>query len=97
LATPNASRADRARHDAACALLGTTIRTLRKGQRLTQKDLAQRTGLRANSLSHVERGTRNVTLFNVLRLAVAFNVPPSRLLSPCDTQPAVLPLRADQA
>ena len=96
LATPKSSRADRARQDAACALLGTTIRTLRKGQRLTQKDLAQRTGLRANYISQVERGTRNVTLFNVLRLAVALGVPPSRLLHPFDTQPALLPPRADQ-
>jgi DNA-binding Xre family transcriptional regulator len=97
LATPKSSCADRARQDAACALRGTTIRTLWKGQRLTQKDLAQRTGLRANDLSQVERGTRNVTLFNLLRLAVALGVPPSRLLHPFDTQPALLPPRADQA
>jgi DNA-binding XRE family transcriptional regulator len=71
LATPTPPRADRARQDAACALLGMTIRTLRRRQRLTQQDLAQRTGLRANDISQVERGTRNVTLFNLLRLAVA--------------------------
>jgi DNA-binding XRE family transcriptional regulator len=97
LATPNASHADRARQDAACGLLGATIRALRKGQHLKQKDLAQRTGLRTNYISQVERGKRNVTLFNLLRLAVALNVPPSRLLDPFDTQPAVLPRRADQA
>jgi DNA-binding XRE family transcriptional regulator len=96
LATPKSSRADRARQDAACALLGTTIRTLRKDQRLTQQDLAHRTGLRANYISQVERGTRNVTLFNLLRLAVALGVPPARLLHPFDTQPALLPPRADQ-
>lgn len=71
MATPKSSPADRARQDAALHLLGTTIRTLRRSQRLKQKDLAQRTGLRTNYISHVERGTRNVTLFNVLRLAVA--------------------------
>ena len=97
LATPKAPHADRARQDAACGLLGATIRALRKGQRLKQKDLAQRTGLRTNYISQVERGKRNITLFNLLRLAVALNVPPSRLLAPFDTQPDVLPRRADQA
>jgi transcriptional regulator with XRE-family HTH domain len=96
LTTPQASHADRARQDAACGLLGTTIRTLRRSQRLKQKDLAQRTGLRTNYISQVERGTRNVTLFNLLRLAVALEVPPSHLLQPFDTQPRLLPIRADQ-
>jgi DNA-binding Xre family transcriptional regulator len=96
LATSKSSRADRARQDAACALLGTTIRTLRKGKRLTQKDLAHRTGLDANYISQVERGKRNVTLFNLLRLAVALEVPPSHLVSPFDTHAALWPSRADQ-
>jgi hypothetical protein len=44
----------------------------------------------------VERGKRNVTLFNLLRLAVALEVPPSHLVSPFDTHAAVWPPRADQ-
>jgi transcriptional regulator with XRE-family HTH domain len=47
-------------------------------------------------ISQVERGKRNVTLFNLLRLAVALEVLPSHLVSPFDTHAAVWPPRADQ-
>ncbi|MGE3537378.1 MAG: helix-turn-helix domain-containing protein [Candidatus Tectimicrobiota bacterium] len=74
-------------HDPACALLGATIRTLRRRQGLRQADLAVRTGLHRNYISQVEHGQRNVTFLNLLRFASALQVPPSFLLQPLDTRP----------
>jgi hypothetical protein len=47
--------------------------------------------LHRSYIGGIERGGRNVSLQNVLRLAVALDIPPSTLLQPFDTRPDLLP------
>ena len=90
MAKPKAPQADQDTQETVFRLLGTTIRELRKQQRLKQSDLALRTGLARNYISQVELGRRNITVLNLLRLAVALGVPPSSLLSPLDMRPELI-------
>jgi transcriptional regulator with XRE-family HTH domain len=95
LAKPKAPQADQDTQETVFRLLGTTIRALRKQQRLKQSDLALRTGIARNYISQVELGRRNVTVLNLVRLAVALGVPPSSLLSPLDMRPELILSAAD--
>lgn len=47
---------------------------------MTQEDLAEVAGLDRSYVGGVERGERNVSLLNILRLANALRVNPDRLL-----------------
>ena len=49
--------------------LGTFIAFLRKEKRLTQKQLAERTGINQADISKLENGTRNPSLKLLKRLA----------------------------
>lgn len=68
-------------------LFGATVRSRRKARRLTQEDLATKTGLSRSYIGEVERGARNVSLENILRLAAALQVRPATLLQPFNTRP----------
>lgn len=48
---------------------GDAIRICREERHLTQEELAHRAGIHRTYLSDVERGSRNVSLINVERLA----------------------------
>ncbi|WP_309479340.1 helix-turn-helix domain-containing protein [Brevibacillus agri] len=50
---------------------GAAIRKLRMEQKMTQEELAGRTGLHRTYISEVERGERNVSLENIVKLANA--------------------------
>jgi transcriptional regulator with XRE-family HTH domain len=54
-----------------------------KGRReelgLTQEELAERAGIHRTYLSDVERGSRNICLINIERVAVALALQPSEL------------------
>ena len=65
-------------------LLGTTIRQSRQYQGLTQKGLAAKTGLDNSYIGEVERGERNVSVLNVVRIADALGLSVSHLLAPLD-------------
>lgn len=58
---------------------GERVRALRQTADLSQEALAERAGLHRTYVSSLERGQRNVGLDNILKLAVALEVPPSRL------------------
>jgi transcriptional regulator with XRE-family HTH domain len=75
----------------ALQLFGTTVRERRNQLGLTQEDLARKTGLHRSYIGGIERGGRNVSLNNILRLAVALQLPPSHLLQPFDTRRDLLP------
>jgi transcriptional regulator with XRE-family HTH domain len=59
--------------------LGNSIRTKRKALDWSQRELAERTGLHRTYVADVERGTRNVSIVNVFRLARALRVTVSEL------------------
>ena len=56
------------------AEIGEAIRRHRLAQGLTQKDLGQRVGISAQSVSAIEKGTRNPTLSLFVRLVDALDL-----------------------
>jgi transcriptional regulator with XRE-family HTH domain len=59
------------------AAFGAAIRALRKEQGIAQERLALKSGLNRGYYGDVERGERNVSLANILKIADALEVPPS--------------------
>jgi transcriptional regulator with XRE-family HTH domain len=60
--------------------LGATVRELRAGLGISQEVLAERCDLHRTYIGGIERGERNVSLENIVRLATALKVPTSKLL-----------------
>lgn len=65
----------RAGRKTAKAAFGATIRRLRLGKGLSQEALAERASLHRTYVGSIERGERNVSLENMLKLAGALSVP----------------------
>ncbi|CAN7226079.1 helix-turn-helix transcriptional regulator [Variovorax sp. LjRoot175] len=59
---------------------GAAIRAFREERELTQEALAERADLHTTYVSSVERGERNVSLYNIARFAYGLRVPPSELM-----------------
>jgi transcriptional regulator with XRE-family HTH domain len=60
--------------------LGENIRHYRRLKGLTQEELAELTGLHRTYIGGIERGERNVSMLNLVRLARTLEVPLSVLL-----------------
>ena len=58
---------------------GFAVKVRRDELGLTQEELAHRAGIHRTYLSDVERGSRNVCLLNIERLAAALSLPLSAL------------------
>ena len=67
-------------HREAKLILGSTIRQLRVASGYSQERFAEKAGLHRTYIGGVERGERNVSLENIVRIARALRVSPSRLL-----------------
>jgi len=61
--------------------LGRAVRRLREASELSQEELAARCGLHRTYVGGIERGERNVSFGNLLKLARALGVRPSTLLA----------------
>lgn len=61
--------------------LGRAIRELRRSAGISQEGLADRSSLHRTYVGGIERGERNVSFSNLLRLANALGVRPSELLA----------------
>ena len=59
---------------------GARLQTLRKRQGLSQEELAFRCGLHRTYISDIERGARNVSLINIIKIAKALKTKPGNLL-----------------
>jgi predicted transcriptional regulator len=59
---------------------GERLRALRHDKAMTLEQVAELAGLHPNYVGSVERGERNVSLFNIWRIASALGSPPSVLL-----------------
>ena len=60
--------------------VGATIRDLRVRAGYSQELLAEKAGLHRTYVGGVERGERNISLENIVRIAHALDVRPGRLL-----------------
>jgi transcriptional regulator with XRE-family HTH domain len=66
--------------------LGTTVRELRKAAGLSQRELAENSGIAKQAITNIERGATLPTLRTLERLAVALHVPPSEVLRRAEGQ-----------
>jgi transcriptional regulator with XRE-family HTH domain len=67
--------------------LGAAIRSTRLLVHLTQEQLAERAGLHHNYVSSVERGERNLSLYNIVRIAHGLGVTASELMQSLERDP----------
>jgi transcriptional regulator with XRE-family HTH domain len=58
---------------------GYAVRAQREKLDLTQEELAERAGIHRTYLADIERGTRNVALINIERLAASLSLSLSEL------------------
>lgn len=71
-------------------VLGTVarrIRDVRTASNLSQRQLADRAGLKASQIFELETGASNITLRTLTRIAVALAVPPRELLPDAQARP----------
>ena len=61
--------------------LGNNVRRFRRKSGLSQESLASRCGLHRTYIGGIERGERNVSLLNLLRIAEALGVAAGSLLA----------------
>ena len=66
---------------------GKAVRRLRLTRQLSQEELAELAGIHRTYIGDVERGTRNISLINMGRIAQALGVPLSRLIADMETNP----------
>ena len=63
------------------AQLGKAVRERRHSLRLSQEALAEKAGLHWTYIGGIERGERNVSLINIVRVARALEVTPAKLMA----------------
>lgn len=63
-------------------LFGNRLRELRLQRKFSQEKLAELADLHRNYVGGVERGERNVSLLNIVKLARGLKVRPSELIEP---------------
>jgi transcriptional regulator with XRE-family HTH domain len=73
-------QASGAKQDALLKNFGAAVRALRRKLGVSQERLAFAAELDRSYVSDVERGNRNVSLVNIVRIAEALRVTPSELL-----------------
>ncbi|MDE2125257.1 MAG: helix-turn-helix transcriptional regulator [Armatimonadetes bacterium] len=66
----------------ALALLGQQIRKTRKARGISQEDFAAEAGLGRSYYGGVERGERNLSALNLMRIAAALHVEVGELFPP---------------
>lgn len=71
--------------------LGLAIRAWRVQRKLSQEDLAYEAGVHRTYLGGIERGERNPSYTNLLRIASALEVPLSELIARAEAELASKP------
>lgn len=62
------------------AAIGATVRARRQEFGVSQESLALATGIDRSHMGRIERGERNLSVLNLIRIAEALNISPSKLL-----------------
>lgn len=65
----------------ATAAFGERVRARRQELGLSQEALADRSGVHWTFLGQVERGRRNISLHNILKLAAGLDIDPGELVA----------------
>jgi transcriptional regulator with XRE-family HTH domain len=65
---------------AAAGTFGDRVRKRRQDLGWSQEKLAEKSGLHWTYISSIERGERNISLLNILRVAEALDVDPGKLV-----------------
>ncbi|MBZ9993993.1 helix-turn-helix domain-containing protein [Mesorhizobium sp. BH1-1-4] len=68
--------------------IGVTVQRLRKRQKMTLNDLAQKSGLSISAVSKIENGQVSPTYETIMRLAVGLNVDVTELFGGSPTRPS---------
>ena len=66
---------------------GRRVRRQRKALGLTQEDVAERSTLHVSYVAQVERGERNISLTNILKVADALDLDPGDLVAGLEPPP----------
>jgi len=64
---------------------GIAVKRFRKQLNISQEEFAYRSGLHRTYISSVERGNRNVSLYNFFRIANALEITPGELVKEIET------------
>ena len=67
-------------YDVCLKAIGCTIRELRKNLGFSQEELAHRSSIDRSHMGKIERGERNVSVVNIIRISRALHCAPSELL-----------------
>jgi transcriptional regulator with XRE-family HTH domain len=69
------------RDDAFIKKFGKNLKELRRRKKISQEELAYRTGLELSQIGRIERGTINTSISNIYLIALALDVAPADLFS----------------
>jgi transcriptional regulator with XRE-family HTH domain len=61
-------------------LFGLRVKKIRQNLKLSQEDLAAIADLDRTYISGIERGKRNISLINIVKLSSSLNITPSELM-----------------
>jgi transcriptional regulator with XRE-family HTH domain len=79
-------------HEQLVLTLSTILRDRRELMEISQSDLARRSGLHRSYIGDLERGSRNISVRNLSRLAHAMGMQPSKLLALAEKRMATNPV-----
>lgn len=63
------------------SIFGEHVREIRKAKGLSQEALAEKAGVHRTYVGMIERGEKNITILNILKISSALDIPPNILLT----------------